>query len=102
MNGGLGGQRADTIVGERSDGEVQRRAAWTNSGESPRMANDGAAAHGTGIRQRVRISRATTNWALGRIFLTATVAKAWHHRNSASAAAVRQLRAGEHMCCCEL
>jgi hypothetical protein len=56
MNGGLGGQRTDTVVGERSDGEVRRRAAlsrsrgaartaklrrktWmvsTNSGEAPR------------------------------------------------------------------
>jgi hypothetical protein len=41
MNGGLGGvQRTDTVVGERSDGDVRRRAAWTNSGESPRMADD--------------------------------------------------------------
>jgi hypothetical protein len=40
MNDGLGGQRMDTVVGECSDGEVRRRAAWTNSGESPQMADD--------------------------------------------------------------
>jgi hypothetical protein len=33
MNGGLGGQRTGTVIGERSDGEVRRRAAWMNSGD---------------------------------------------------------------------
>jgi hypothetical protein len=30
---GLGGQRTGTVVGERSDGEVRRQAAFTNSGD---------------------------------------------------------------------
>ena len=38
MNGGLGEQR----VGKRSDGEVRRRVAWMNSGESPRTARQTA------------------------------------------------------------
>jgi hypothetical protein len=33
MNGGLGGQKTSAVVGERSDDEVRRRAAWTNSGD---------------------------------------------------------------------
>jgi hypothetical protein len=61
MNGGLGGQRTDTVVGERSDGEVRRRAAWTNSGETLhgwRTVYDTQAL----ARQRVRVSRAAA-WA---------------------------------------
>jgi hypothetical protein len=38
MNGGLGGQRTDTVVGERSDDEVRQRAAWSRSRGAARTA----------------------------------------------------------------
>jgi hypothetical protein len=46
MNDGLGGQRTDTVVGECSDGEVQRRAAWTNSGDGVRTTRHGRSRRG--------------------------------------------------------